>query len=795
MSSLPASPQPIFFGYPSRPESLREAMGNGARRIGELPDVIPINWEDLKVSGQVVIDEVLDAIDASALVVLELTHLNLNVLFELGYAIGSNHRVWPLRDPSDEEADRKWQQLGLLTTLGYSTYTNSDQVLAAFLKDLPLTQSRTLFERLIADVLEPTVVPSVFYVPSAYPTEVGRALTERILDEKRRGLRYVADDATEGRPQSLSWYMQSVSDAAAVVAHLVEARRTDADVHNARAALATGLAVGMRKPALLFDEDDQLAPIDYRDRVVRCRTSKECAAALDAWLGRTLAPVHASLRRRSDRTSSIRLATELRGLRLGDPVAENEEDSLSAYFLETASFREVLADRATVFVGRKGSGKTANLLEAADRLRTDTRNLVCIVKPVWYEWESLLRLLTEYERRDSKGYMVQSLWKLLVYSEVASQASQELLRRPLSVPRTDDEENFLAFIQGRGSFVMDEFAVRLEHAVGTLLSLPAPAGVAEQRVAISEALHDGALRDLREHLGRVLSKRRRVAILVDNLDKGWESGADLKPLATFLLGLLTSVTRVADDFHHEDHWREPVNVSLAVFLRSDIFSHVLRVATEPDKIPVSRLIWADGQMLARVVEERFVAARSGKADPAELWTEYFTPEVKGVATRDYLVQRVLPRPRDIIVFASAAIASAINHGSGRVEEADVLRGEQEYSRFAFEAIQVEDVGSKSPLEPFLYELVGETARPTEAALGSAFGRAGASPDEVAELIERLVKLGILGLETHTDQFAYTEDEGELRRNQGLADKIAREGGRVRRFEIHRAFRAFLEITE
>jgi hypothetical protein len=770
-------------------------MGNGARRIGELPDVIPINWEDLKVSGQVVIDEVLDAIDASSLVVLELTHLNLNVLFELGYAIGSNHRVWPLRDLSDEEADRKWQQFGLLTTLGYSTYTNSAQVLAAFLKDLPLTQSRTLFERLIADALEPTVVPSVFYVPSAYPTEVGRALTERVLDEKQRGLRYVADDATEGRPQSLSWYVQSVSDAAAVVAHLVEARRTDADLHNARAALATGLAVGMRKPALLFDEDDQLAPIDYRDRVVRCRTSKECVAALDAWLGRTLAPVHASLRRRSNRTSSIRLATELRELRLGDPVAENEEDSLSAYFLETASFREVLADRATVFVGRKGSGKTANLLEAADRLRTDPRNLVCIVKPVWYEWESLLQLLTEYERRDSKGYMVQSLWKLLVYSEVASQAAQELLRRPLSVPRTDDEEQFLAFVEGRGSFVMDEFAVRLEHAVGTLLSLPSPAGVAEQRVAISEALHDGALRDLREHLGRVLSKRRRVAILVDNLDKGWESGADLKPLATFLLGLLTSVTRVADDFHHEDHWREPVNVSLAVFLRSDIFSHVLRVATEPDKIPVSRLIWANDQMLARVVEERFVAARSGKADPSELWTEYFTPAVRGVATRDYLVQRVLPRPRDIIVFASAAIASAINHGSSRVEEADILRGEQEYSRYAFEAIQVEDVGSKTPLEPFLYELVGETARPTDAALGSAFGRAGASPNEVAELIDRLVRLGILGLETHNDQFDYTEDEGELRRNQGLADKIARESDRARRFEIHPAFRAFLEITE
>jgi uncharacterized membrane protein len=284
MTNPAASSQSVFFGYPSHPESLREAMANGARRIGELPEVILVNWEDLKVSGQVVIDEVLDAIDASALVVLELTHLNLNVLFELGYSIGSNHRVWLLRDTPDEEADRKWRQFGLLTTVGYSTYTNSDQVLAAYMRDLPLTQPRTLFERSIAGVLEPTVVPSIFYIPSAYPTEVGRALTERVLDEKRRGLRYVADDATEGRQQSLSWYAQSVSDAAAVVAHLVEARRNGAHLHNARAAFATGLGLGMGKPTLLFAEDDQLAPIDYRDRVVRCLTSKECTASLDNFL-------------------------------------------------------------------------------------------------------------------------------------------------------------------------------------------------------------------------------------------------------------------------------------------------------------------------------------------------------------------------------------------------------------------------------------------------------------------------------------------------------------------------------
>jgi hypothetical protein len=126
---------------------------------------------------------------------------------------------------------------------------------------------------------------------------------------------------------------------------------------------------------------------------------------------------------------------------------------------------------------------------------------------------------------------------------------------------------------------------------------------------------------------------------------------------------------------------------------------------------------------------------------------------------------------------------------------EVVRVRHLASRFAFEAIQVEDVGSKTPLEPFLYELVGETARPTDAALGSAFGRAGASSDEVAELTGRLISLGFLGLETRDDHFDYTDDEGELRRNQGLADKIARDRDGSRRYEIHPAFRAFLGITE
>jgi hypothetical protein len=789
-----SAPHSVFFGYPSHPESLREAMANGARRIAALPDVLPVTWEDLHMAGQVVVDEILDAIDASTLVALEVTHLNPNVMFELGYSVGSNRRVWLLRDGSDDEATRRWVQFGLLSSIHYSGYTNSLEVYEAFLKDQPLEQTLTLLERSIRDLLKPTETPSVFYVPSAYQTEVGRELTERILAERKMGLRCVVDDQTEASARSLAWYGQSVLDAAAVVVHIVEARRKDADLFNARSAFVAGLGLGMGKPTILVAEDDQLAPVDYRDLVIRRHTSKEAVAALDSWLSRTLATTYASLRRRSDGSSSLRLATELRDLRLGDPVAENEEDSLGTYFLQTSAFREVMAERATVFVGRKGSGKTANLLQAAERLRSDVRNLVCVIKPIWYEWESLLRLLKEYERRDAKGYVVQSLWKLLVYSEVASQAAEEIARRPATV-RSQEEQQFLDFIDGPGSFVKDEFAVRLERAVGVLLSKSAPEGVGDQRVAISEALHDSTIRELREHLGRILTKRKRVAILVDNLDKGWEADRDLHPLAVFLLGLLTTVSRLAADFSRSDHWREPVNVSLAVFLRSDIFSQVLRVAVEPDKVPVSRLSWARDEMLARVVEERFVAARAGKAEAPELWSEYFAPTVRGLPARDYILSRVLPRPRDIIFWCGAAISGAINRGHSRVEEADVLAGEEEYSKFAFDAVQVEDLGARIPLRDAMYGLVGEISHPTEERVRADFGPMELSEADLSELVQRLVGLGVFGLETHPGQFDYPEDEDERRRDLALTDRLVETSGCGRRFEIHPAYRAFLGIDE
>src|SRR5262249_4244092 len=158
---------------------------------------------------------------------------------------------------------------------------------------------------------------------------------------------------------------------------------------------------------------------------------------------------------------------DLKRFRLGEHIAENEASSLPGYFLETASYRLILEARQILLVGRKGAGKTANLLRASDTLKGDKRNLVCVVKPVSYELEGVLRLLSEYKARDSRGYLMESIWKYLLLTEIAQTAITSIrdrYERGILLP-TEQEAELLQMIDSGGAIAEGDFSIRLERSV------------------------------------------------------------------------------------------------------------------------------------------------------------------------------------------------------------------------------------------------------------------------------------------------------------------------------------------
>lgn len=284
-------------------------------------------------------------------------------------------------------------------------------------------------------------------------------------------------------------------------------------------------------------------------------------------------------------------------------------------------------------------------------------------------------------------------------------------------------------------------------------------------------------------------------MLVDNLDKAWERGADLELLSRLILGLLTIVGRVVDEFHRESPRKESVNVTLTVFLRSDIFAFVRDRAREPDKIAVTEIEWRDKDLLARVIEERFVAARNGKSSAEELWASYFTPITKGISTREYILSRVQSRPRDLVFFANAAVDRASNARHAVVTEKDITDAERDYSQFAYEAILVEGVASSLNLEDVLIEFAGEDSIIDSARLRSLMEEACTSETDFRHVVSVLRKLGFLGIEVGAGLFDFGGTEGEMKRSDVRSRKFEKSSGQLARYEVHPAYRSHLMIKD
>jgi len=406
----------------------------------------------------------------------------------------------------------------------------------------------------------------------------------------------------------------------------------------------------------------------------------------------------------------------------------------------------------------------------------------------------VIRLIRAYSERDEKGYVVESLWKFLLYSEIAIAAAAEITKRPYGVPRDSAEWALVKYLDD-AEFLTQDFGVRLERTVEQLLTAPSAGGIATRRAAISEALHGGVIGELRRLLTRAVQSKLRIAVLVDNLDRAWDRTEDLGELALFLLGLLSVVEEMDAEFMRQAERGEGAPLTLAVFIRSDIYRHVARVAQEPDKLPTTRLEWRDRELLLRVVEERYLATREHVAEPEELWQKYFCPEVRRIPTRYYIAERVLPRPRDIVYLCNAAITAAVNRRRARIEEEDILAAETLYSEFAFEALLVEDVGEFGDLELIVLAFAGQQAILSLEEVNEALTQTDVQKDDITTVRNHLRSLGFLGVEVAPNRFDYSDEARDMRRADALATRLGREHGEEPRFAVHPAFRAFLEMYE
>ena len=93
--------QQVFVAYPARDPALAAGIMDAVRNANAVPlPVIYEPWPFNDVAGNPLVSPILEKIDDSPFVVAGITYLNLNVVYEIGFAIGKSKRAFLVRHKS-----------------------------------------------------------------------------------------------------------------------------------------------------------------------------------------------------------------------------------------------------------------------------------------------------------------------------------------------------------------------------------------------------------------------------------------------------------------------------------------------------------------------------------------------------------------------------------------------------------------------------------------------------------------------------------------------------------------------
>ena len=766
-----------FVAYPGEPRRAPEII-LAALKMVNTPELEFLPWEELRISGRDLRYLILEEkIRNSDLFMCDLSGLNQNVLFELGFAIAIGKRIWTICSEDDVSALEKFP---LMRPIGHRPYRNSGQIQTHFYTDMPHTHLGETLRRdiLPSEDLEPD--ESILYVKSAKDTEESLRLS-RALEV----LPLFTDDSQESPNRSLDWYAEKAFRASGVVLHLL--RNDDARnlQHNAKCALVAGMARGFGKDLLMLAHDPFRTPIDYENLLKVHSTPSACAEFARPWIEAhriRLASSQASIAGSAERARRTNL---LHSISVGDYVAENEAHDLQTYFVPTEHHESIKRSGNSLVVGRKGSGKTASLLMLEKQFRTDARHVICSIRPINYDLESLINLLNSIKDRAERGNFLESIWKFLLITEVARTMHTEILLRPEGAA-TREEADFLKLAEAQPDLFSEDFSGRLKYLI-TLASQ----GSADSPLRMSETVHTGPLKSLKVQLCALLERKYHIYFLIDNLDKAWAPQNNLNLMAEFIFALLGSASRLSKDFSFKQRTAD-LNVHAIIFLRSDIYSYILDSAREPDKMPLRDIDWHDEHLLLSVIQERLRVAAQFQTDE-QVWQDLLTESVDGIPVRRWLIKNIIPRPRDLIHIVAAALKKAVARKHTKIDASDLKNALPAYSEFAVASLLVEARSLGEWMESVIYEFIGAPTIMRYTEIERLIDKVPAKNIPTDEIIALLVQLSFLGYDSGSpDEFRF--EYGVLdRKKLSVILRKSRESGSDPKFIINQPFRNYLDI--
>lgn len=681
-------PWTFFFAYPSN----RSMQSFAYELVAELADrgVSGVRWEDM-VSNDLLFSKVCEGIYANDFLLAEVTEPNLNVLLEIGYALAVGRQPLLLQNKNRTSWTRE-----LLTTLEscfYATRQDIHEHIARWQARSPDTcaPNRRLPFLDNMGIYDYQEVRGTTYhlkpkVPTDWISRIDRSFTKSYF-------KLTSMDPSDSVYDEFYPQARQIQRASLIVASFVSTDHIDWEEKNANVALLTGFSIGLGKQVLVLQQEP-VAPILDLGSVARpFEAEDQVQEIVNAWIEKQVQISVSQTIEARRQASSKKQVDLLRNIYLGHPDALQDNELLD-YFVPTKEFDDAITGRRTIFIGRRGSGKSANFQAIRAEISEQPKIVDVEILPDDFQLERITGFLEYATDLPDPQLVFQSIWNYVLITEILKSLAEKT-NRLLASPDEGTRNNLRHLYDSEYDQLAMDFGSRAVYALDRVISRNHEMPTDQRRLKVEEGLKALRNYDLGRRLRQFAEEEGIIFFIVaDDLDKHWR--ANTAQSVNLLLGLIAEVSRMQRYFGEY--------LKIVMFLREDIYDVLTRYDDDLPKRDVLRMEWTIPN-LHHLVAARLSTMISGQ-DDEEVWSAIFPEPVKNIAASEYILTRSLPRPRDVLNLCQKAIDHAQRNGHTYVTAEDILDGEKSFSEALFYSVSSEFKGLYPDLEEVLIEFAG-----------------------------------------------------------------------------------------
>ncbi len=771
-----------FFAYPSSPNILGDCIERSVKNVNRNSALVNYKtWKESNVNGQFIIHEIMRQIKESDIFAADISVLNFNVIYEIGYAIGLRKKILLTLNPEYFIEQDEFNKLGLLDTIGYVEYANSAELLK-YLEDVD--NLSPLYSLTIET--ETNRGSPVYMLGALYNSDAISRLKSNV---KKARLFYRSFDPNEQMRISCDEAIRQVSQSIGIIIPLLPPQNLDSKLHNLRAAFIAGLGAAMNKIVLLIQSGDAPIPLDYRDLVKTYKFPDQ----IDAHIHKFAVDVQNKLYK--DRNQWFANSKSfLQELDLGASAAENELTNLRSYYLKTSEFNRVLRGEGRLVKGRKGTGKSAIFFMVRNAIYAQRKKVVLDLKPEGYQLLNFKRQVLNMLDRGTLEHTVTAFWEYVLLMEVCAgivkydrkyhEYDHKISEAYLDIYNRYKQDTLL--FEG-------DFAERLLKLTQSLENKYLELGkegcnISLNNAEITELIYRYDLDIVRNDILNYMRYKEGLWILIDNLDKGWPTHG-LEAIDLIIIRCLLDASRKIE------HWisRRGFECHTIVFLRNDVYDLLIRETADRGKEFVISVDWQDADLLREMLRKRMISHGRENDSFNDLWAQVFVTHIRGEETSQYIIDRSLMRPRYLLNLINHCKSIAMNLGHTRIEEGDIDKGVSLYSKDCVSEINLEIEDVVKNVDGLLYVFTECTNIITRDDVNHLLTESLKEPSRNEEIIDTLMWFGVFGVMRDNGEIAYVYTvDYDMKRLKALQSKRSMNGKNII-YHINPAFWSALEI--